>query len=639
MSNALLILAIGPVQQFIGQARRMRDLWFGSHLLSELSRAVAWSLADDGWNLVFPALDQGDAELLPCDGTNRKETGQPPLAIANRILASRPDSDSADAERAAVAARAAAVARWRCLAAMARDNAGGLVAENLAEQEEPEAVIESFLECYAAWSVYVGEGDFTRAREHAEQALAARKRLRNFSWWEGRNTRKSSLDGQRETILFDRMDGEKRPRAEFAQARDLRLGAREQLDGIALVKRAGGEPQPFVPIARVAIEPWLDAIDHAKRTDDALNDAFAKLDRACGRMRIPRTGRGLTRWLDGAFPYDAEIFLEGQWPALTKELGLTPSNGDRPFFREFVQPLFQRPVSLPEPYPYIACLRADGDHMGSILAALSTRKAQRKLSEQLAHFACAVRDIVEAHSGLHIYAGGDDVLAFLPLVNAIDCAEELRARFIRDLALTGSVKPATLSVGIGIAHCLTPLGRLLRLGSEAEKFAKRGSRLRDGDERQRNALGVIVDKRAGVPQRWRRQWLQNSPSPGERVGELRDLLLRRKMPAKLPYELRPIAQELASITREDTATIRTWRNEVARIVARKRPDASTQETLTPQAINLGLPDGESPSLRELRSSLEDWIGAAMIAHTLADAQQNIDKITGRTRAGENRDER
>jgi len=31
MSHTLLLVAIGPVQQFIGQARRMRDLWFGSH--------------------------------------------------------------------------------------------------------------------------------------------------------------------------------------------------------------------------------------------------------------------------------------------------------------------------------------------------------------------------------------------------------------------------------------------------------------------------------------------------------------------------------------------------------------------------------------------------------------------------------
>ena len=37
----LLAISVGPVQEFIAAARRTRDLWFGSYLLSEISRAVA----------------------------------------------------------------------------------------------------------------------------------------------------------------------------------------------------------------------------------------------------------------------------------------------------------------------------------------------------------------------------------------------------------------------------------------------------------------------------------------------------------------------------------------------------------------------------------------------------------------------
>jgi CRISPR-associated protein Cmr2 len=39
--NYLISIALGPVQDFISTARRSRDLWFGSWLLSELSKAVA----------------------------------------------------------------------------------------------------------------------------------------------------------------------------------------------------------------------------------------------------------------------------------------------------------------------------------------------------------------------------------------------------------------------------------------------------------------------------------------------------------------------------------------------------------------------------------------------------------------------
>ena len=93
MTGQLLLITIGPVQDFIAQARRTRDLWYGSHLLSELSRNVARSLAIGGAKLIFPALDpaldKDAAELLPCLAPVR-QNGAPPLSIANKIMAEVP---------------------------------------------------------------------------------------------------------------------------------------------------------------------------------------------------------------------------------------------------------------------------------------------------------------------------------------------------------------------------------------------------------------------------------------------------------------------------------------------------------------------------------------------------------------------
>lgn len=55
MTSHLLALTVGPVQDFIAAARRTRDLWFRSHLLSEISKAAAKSLRDQGGKLIFPA--------------------------------------------------------------------------------------------------------------------------------------------------------------------------------------------------------------------------------------------------------------------------------------------------------------------------------------------------------------------------------------------------------------------------------------------------------------------------------------------------------------------------------------------------------------------------------------------------------
>ncbi len=65
MTRWLMALSVGPVQDFIAAARRTRDLWFGSFLLSEVSKAAALALYEFEKNtsgpqaaascLIFPA--------------------------------------------------------------------------------------------------------------------------------------------------------------------------------------------------------------------------------------------------------------------------------------------------------------------------------------------------------------------------------------------------------------------------------------------------------------------------------------------------------------------------------------------------------------------------------------------------------
>ena len=55
MNEYVLIVSIGPVQGFIAAARRSRDLWSGSWLLSEMAKACAKSLYEQKAELIFPA--------------------------------------------------------------------------------------------------------------------------------------------------------------------------------------------------------------------------------------------------------------------------------------------------------------------------------------------------------------------------------------------------------------------------------------------------------------------------------------------------------------------------------------------------------------------------------------------------------
>lgn len=60
MNNYIVILSIGPVQSMIASARRSRDLWSGSWLLSELAKTCAKFFKDNGATLIFPFVEEND---------------------------------------------------------------------------------------------------------------------------------------------------------------------------------------------------------------------------------------------------------------------------------------------------------------------------------------------------------------------------------------------------------------------------------------------------------------------------------------------------------------------------------------------------------------------------------------------------
>src|SRR5829696_1712564 len=72
----VLILTLGPIQDFIETARRTRDLWFGSWLLSELSKATAEAIARVVGieALVFP----GIADIPTGTSWSRRASRSPP---------------------------------------------------------------------------------------------------------------------------------------------------------------------------------------------------------------------------------------------------------------------------------------------------------------------------------------------------------------------------------------------------------------------------------------------------------------------------------------------------------------------------------------------------------------------------------
>ncbi len=80
-------------------------------------------------------------------------------------------------------------------------------------------------------------------------------------------------------------------------------------------------------------------------------------------------------------------------------------------------------VNLGEPSPYYALLLMDGDSVGTLIRAVGADPVTTVFDR----FTRAVPGLVKQNNGACIYAGGDDVLAVLPMTTALACVQAVRA--------------------------------------------------------------------------------------------------------------------------------------------------------------------------------------------------------------------
>lgn len=603
MTQHILIYTLGPVQDFIKQARRTRDLWFGSHVLSELSRAAARSIAGvNGAELVFPALARGHRELTPCwtflregeayaddAGLSRyREGGDPPVNVANKIVAILPgDTDPAAVARAARQAvqalwrEVARYVRWRCRKVLA----AGIDAAWLEQ-------VDGLLEHLAAWKPYE-DGGYAETRRAVEGAIAGRKHLREHSAWKHLRgaVPRSSLDGGRETVLAERAaDDGWRKQAGIAEG--------EQLDAVSLCKRVGGRPDQFVPTPNIALAKWLE------RADEAAPRAMARLREACRTACIRRVQRDGSRWRD-ALPYYADVVLESQIEQVLQEADSREAPAQ--WFRQWVSPVLEL---MPEPPGYLAALVADGDSMGKAIEGLASSRDHRDLSERLATFSGRARAIVEdEHRGELVYAGGDDVLALLCVTDALACAEELRRVFAELLGpfarAHGLDVMPTLSVGLGIAHRTEGLGDLVALGQRAETLAKRRPQAQAGSDR--NALGIIVTPRSGQERAWRANWSDGPEDPVARIGAD----MAKPLPLGKVHAIEDVQRRLRSLG------VDALRYEVTRILAHGSDGTGA---FTPEQVGLWLDPATSGEAIDIE--VRRFVDRRIIADVFARAERD-----------------
>jgi len=584
MTQHVLLVSLGPVQDFIVSARRCRDLWFGSWVLSELAKAAAAGIVVElGGDsaaleaLVFPAaenrcaLDAGSA-----------------MAVANKLVV-RVSGDDARVRKIAEQGRTKMNDRLRELrdAAFARVGDGDLKRDHHFRIVPARQQVDELFEYVwvAAAEADATESSYGKAREEAEKLLAARKNLRTWAQppWGRKDAGvpKSSLDGVRESVLHEDIydepvTGGRRAPALGAEQRRKLYGVHgaERLCGVGLLKRWGVQREAgknkhdrFFSTPHLAALPLLLGIAADAERRPEIVEAWLALGKAAGPAKddldiVPGRGTGLLGRVDGALLFPARLVETLEECGHLAESEIT---------KEALLALkgFRDLVGRGEPLPYYGILVADGDGMGEIIRQKKTAEAHRALSTQLDAFAQSARGIVDQHDGCLIYSGGDDVLALLPLHQAIECARALAQRFT-------DVTGATLSAGLAIVHCTASMGAALELARDAEKIAKKYP--------GKNALAVAVDKRSGETTTVCNHWETLAP----RLLELCILHEAEAIPDKAGYEL----AELSRLG-EDLRDVQ--RSEALRILRRKRARQGKEKIAAETLDRLTTHLGEDPA--------------------------------------------
>jgi CRISPR-associated protein Cmr2 len=591
-----LVFSIGPVQGFIAQSRRTADGWVGSFLLSYLAghsiHAIKPLVEASGGRIEEPATD--GLALYEAIETGSSGGDTTIASIPNVIIAKLGDSLKADD----IGKRAwdEATAKWQEIVgamwtAMPKD---------LKARDAPKAVWNR--QTTQPWERYWAWG---KDSQEAFINLAARKGLRDFDQIAEGGDR-CTVCAQRE-VLWDR--SELRGPEEF-QNRDVvrRLWrawrpalisvcedtpqtlfqpkGKERPCAICLIKRMipwtenpvrdiwkRGKPDTSMPWVFPSTSTMATNLYRVKLLERALRDSslctaikdYYEVLKGMNQAKLADPPDQFPKWKKFHDEHQAKasardlplkelLRLDGDWylygPAVKNEHGLSKDEDDAVSgaYQELRNHISKADIGYPP--IYWALLTMDGDRMGDFKKACAGQKIDtQQISEKLNEFSRNVPDIVRKKHGRVVYAGGDDVTAFLPLETALDAAEDLRKKYdelFETWAVEEQVKgklpvETSLSGSIIYAHHQAPLGTVIRQGHVLlTDWAKR----RAG----RNALAIQIYRRGGPDTTFAARWNFTSKWGGAgpislatRLRELQEKLISgpgRELARGFAYRLR-----------------------------------------------------------------------------------------------------
>ena len=516
--NQILHFTLGPVQGFIADARRTRDLWTGSFLLSWLAGNAMAALNKANGKIMFPQVEGDELfDAITAVRTGNTVSGAPYIgSLPNRFKA---DISDIDGDAAAICEEAVRKS-WKHLSDTVFEE---FISSDVAELSKGgakglKAIWDRQVDHFWDINWVVGPNDAENGKW-----LDQRKNWRTH-WQPDEEGDLCRLMGR-----YQELSGYSRISSKTEQEKfwdklsnspsigSLNLRQDERLCAIALIKRLfplvakkvigwkpGGdafEIRSWPSVSYIAAVPWLKVVHESQCNHQSYADAAKEA------LKSGFLGETTTRLFD--LPHDRFYGLDGQ---LLFEDGI--ANRDIHDFKgetehqkkksmlELQKALakFRSEVDCKAPSEFYAVLLMDGDSIGARID-----KQGEAISQGLSLFTNKVKALFapssNPHNGVLIYAGGDDVLALLPIDNAIEAAVQIRELYGEAFIEAKATNAAsfTMSGAIVYAHFKNPMRAVLnKAHTYLDDIAK--------DKNGRDSLSMAVMKPGGIAYDWVSCW-------------------------------------------------------------------------------------------------------------------------------------
>jgi len=509
--NYLFLFSISPVQSFISQARKTKDLYAGSFLLSEFTRRQIKK---------FLELEKNTKIIFPNDTTSE--------SLPNRFVAKVTTESDDTIQKLGKNLQK----NFQKILDEEFDKLPAKIRQSTNRGIYLNQILNTF-ETY--WAAVKLEDNYKDAYLRLEKIHVATKNIKRFKQTNEKG-RKCSLCGERNAYFYGDYKLPAFIDKKFAKKisdSSSQFTKNEALCTVCAIKRF--RKVSFPSIAEIALKGTLSEKNIQK------------------------------------MPYDAELFYDENLTEKYLEKNNIPK--EKLSLKEKLSEIKEtrdnilksanlKPSDLPK---YYALIMFDGDNMGKLLAGkyLKDRTQledfHKELSKALSENAKQAKTLVDKY-GKTVYAGGDDFLGFVPIKNLMKTLKELRNEFKNSVnnKLTKMVnQEITMSAGITIAHYKIPLKTVLDWARAMEKEAK---------DSGRDAFAIAVLKHSGEIHKTIWKWFDEGKSNIERIDKILEKLTQNKFSTNFIHTLE---EEFSSLNYEDNPYYsQQFETELKRLIAK-----------------------------------------------------------------------